>query len=81
MENPEFFAVEQQAIQQNAIEDARNIAQHLSREANENLCTWLSHEVANSSPEQRAKARYELSDKRASQALNVYKFLTRAVYS
>jgi cytochrome c553 len=81
MENPEFKAAEHQAIDRNAVEDARYIAQHLSREAILDLNAWLSHQVPQSSPEQRARARYEASERRAIKALNIYKFLTRAVYS
>jgi hypothetical protein len=82
MTNPEFKAAEHQAIQRNAVEDARLVAEHLSRAANANLAIWLrdSNEIGGAE-KQFEKFTYEVSEARAKQALNIYKFLTDQVYS
>lgn len=82
MNNPEFKTAEHRLLESNAVEDARYIAEHLSAAANKDLGKWL--EMAGKVPGpflQEAKERYELTETRARQALNIYKFLTDQVYS
>jgi hypothetical protein len=79
MSNTEFNSAALHAITRNAVEDSRDIAQTLSRTANNDLCEWLLHEEPNSEPEQRARSRYEQSERMASKALNVYRLMIRRV--
>jgi DNA-binding transcriptional regulator YiaG len=81
MENTEFKTAEHRAIEK-AVENARDVAEYLAGDANEKMADWLENKGGVSDSQiERARGRFELSQSRAKKAINLYRFLTRAVYS